>query len=220
MGKQTLNLTGDLYSYLLDVSLRESPVLKALRKETDELENSQMQISPDQGQFMAMLVKLTAAKQIIEIGTFTGYSTLVMAQALPGNGCIIACDNSEKWTAIASKYWQLAGVADSIDLRLAPALETLQLLIDGGHAGKFDLVFIDADKVNIRNYFEYSLILLKAGGVVLVDNVLWSGSVIDSSDETDDTCSIRHFNESLLQDERVEISLVPIGDGLTIARKV
>lgn len=219
MGKQTLNLTDDLYSYLLDVSLRESPVLKALRKETDELENSQMQVSPDQGQFMALLVKLIAAKQIIEIGTFTGYSALAMALALPDDSTIIACDNSEKWTAIARKYWQLAGVNEKIDLRLAPALETLQSLIDGGHADQFDLVFIDADKVNIRNYFEHSLILLKAGGVVLVDNVLWSGSVINSSDESDDTCSIRDFNESLLQDARVEISLLPIGDGLTIARK-
>jgi len=219
MGKQTLNLTDDLYSYLLDVSLRESSVLKALREETDQLENSQMQISPDQGQFMALLVKLIAAKQIIEIGTFTGYSALAMALALPVSGSIIACDTSEKWTAIAGKYWQLAGVNDRIDLRLAPALETLQLLIENGHAGQFDLVFIDADKVNILNYFEQSLILLKAGGVVLVDNVLWSGNVIDSSDESDDTCSIRDFNESLLQDERVEISLIPIGDGLTMARK-
>ena len=219
MGKQTLDLTGDLYSYLLDVSLRESPELKALRKETDELDNAQMQISPDQGQFMALLVKLIAAKQIIEIGTFTGYSTLVMAQALPDIGKIIDCDNSEKWTAIATKHCQLAGVNERIDLRLAPALQTLQLLIDDGHASQFDLVFIDADKVNILNYFEHSMVLLKAGGVVLVDNVLWSGSVIDKRDQSDDTCSIRDFNQFLLQDDRVEISMIAIGDGLTIARK-
>ena len=219
MGKQTLDLTGDLYSYLLDVSLRESPELKALRKETDELDNAQMQISPDQGQFMALLVKLIAAKQIIEIVTFTGYSTLVMAQALPDIGKIIACDNSEKWTAIATKHWQLAGVNERIDLRLAPALQTLQLLIDDGHASQFDLVFIDADNVNILNYFEHSMVLLKAGGVVLVDNVLWSGSVIDKRDQSDDTCSIRDFNQFLLQDDRVEISMIAIGDGLTIARK-
>lgn len=219
MGKQTLDLTDDLYRYLLEVSLRESPELRALRKETDQFENAQMQISPDQGQFMALLVKLIAAKRIIEVGTFTGYSALVMAQALPENGNIIACDTSEEWTAIAKKYWQLAGVNDRIDLRLAPALETLRILIDTGHTGQFDLVFIDADKVNIRNYFEHSLILLKAGGVVLIDNVLWSGRVIDDSDESDDACSIRMFNEFLLHDERVDISMIPIGDGLTIARK-
>ena len=219
MGKQTLDLTDDLYSYLLEFSLRETPELRALRKETDQFENAQMQISPDQGQFMALLVKLIAAKRIIEVGTFTGYSALVMAQALPENGNIIACDTSKEWTTIAKKYWQLAGVNDSIDLRLAPALETLRILIDAGHTGHFDLVFIDADKVNIRNYFEHSLILLKAGGVVLIDNVLWSGRVIDDSDESDDTCSIRRFNEFLLHDERVDICMIPIGDGLTIARK-
>lgn len=219
MGKQTLDLRDDLYSYLLDVSLQESPVLRALRKETDQLENAQMQISPDQGQFMALLVKLIAAKQIIEIGTFTGYSALAMAQALPDTGKLIACDTSVEWTSIASKYWRLAGINDRIDLRLAPALETLQLLVDDGHAGQFDLVFIDADKVNIQNYYEHSLDLLKSGGVVLVDNVLWGGSVIDSRDDSDDTCSIREFNKCLRQDERVEISMIPIGDGLTIARK-
>jgi predicted O-methyltransferase YrrM len=219
MGKQTLDLTDDLYSYLLEFSLRETPELRALRKETDQFVNAQMQISPDQGQFMALLVKLIAAKRIIEVGTFTGYSALVMAQALPENGNIIACDTSKEWTTIAKKYWQLAGVNDSIDLRLAPALETLRILIDAGHTGHFDLVFIDADKVNIRNYFEHSLILLKAGGVVLIDNVLWSGRVIDDSDESDDTCSIRRFNEFLLHDERVDICMIPIGDGLTIARK-
>lgn len=219
MGKQTLDLRDDLYSYLLEVSLQESPVLRALRKETDQLENAQMQISPDQGQFMALLVKLIAAKQIIEIGTFTGYSALVMAQALPDTGKLIACDTSVEWTSIASKYWRLAGINDRIDLRLAPALETLQLLVDDGHAGQFDLVFIDADKVNIQNYYEHSLDLLKSGGVVLVDNVLWGGSVIDSRDDSDDTSSIREFNKCLSQDERVEISMIPIGDGLTIARK-
>jgi len=219
MGKQTLDLQDDLYSYLLNVSLRESSELRALRKETDQLDNSQMQISPDQGQFMALLVKLIAAERIIEVGTFTGYSALVMAQALPANGKIIACDNSQEWTAIARKYWQLAGVSERIDLHLGPALETLQCLLTDGHAGQFDLVFIDADKVNVRNYYEHSISLLRAGGVALVDNVLWSGSVIDPGDESDDTCSIRDFNNFLLNDVRVDISMIPIGDGLTLARK-
>jgi len=219
MGKQTLDLTDELYNYLLKVSLRESPELKALRKETDQLENSQMQISPDQGQFMALLVKLMSARRIIEIGTFTGYSTLVMAQAISDDGKIIACDTSETWTAIARKYWQLAGQKHKIELRLKPASETLQSLIDDGHAGEFDLVFIDADKVNIQDYYELSLSLLKAGGIVLVDNVLWGGSVIDTADESDDTCSIRRFNNFLLRDDRVELTMIPIGDGLTIARK-
>ena len=219
MGKQSLDLSDDLYDYLLKVSLRESPVLKALREETDKLENAQMQISADQGQFMALLVKLIAANRIIEIGTFTGYSTLVMAQALPDNGRIIACDTSEKWTAIARKHWRQAGVEDRIELRLAPALDTLRILIDDGQTGYYDLVFIDADKVNIQNYFENAMTLLKPGGVVLVDNVLWGGSVIDGRDGSDDTRSIRKFNQLLLRDDRVEISMIPIGDGLTIARK-
>ena len=220
MGKKTLNLDDALYEYLLSVSLRDTPLRKALRDETDKLEMGIMQVSADQAQFMALLVKLIGARRIIEIGTFTGYSALVMAEALPNDGRLIACDVSEEWTSIARHYWQQAGVTDRIDLRLAPALETLDALLHEGGAGKFDFAFIDADKENQQNYYEHCLTLLRLGGLVVVDNVLWGGSVADRGDKRETTVAIREFNEFIFSDERVDISMVPIGDGVTLARKI
>lgn len=220
MGKKTLDLSGELYDYLLDVSLRDSDLLKRLREETNQLEMGMMQISADQGQFMALLVKLIHAQRIVEVGTFTGYSTMVMAQALPEDGQIVACDVSEEWTNMAKPYWDQAGLMQKIDLRLAPALETLDGLVDEGQNNSFDFAFIDADKVNLQNYYERCLMLVRSGGLIAIDNVLWGGSVIDPQNQKDDTSAIRQFNKNILNDERVDISLVPIGDGLTLARKV
>lgn len=219
MGKQTLNLNDNLYQYLLSVSLKETPVQKALREETDKLEWRIMQISSDQGQFMALLVKLINARKVIEVGTFTGYSALTLAQALPDDGAIIACDINEEWTNIGKRYWSEAGVANKIDLRLAPALDTLNKLVQDGQSESFDFSFIDADKQNQLQYYELCLKLTRPGGLIAVDNVLWGGSVADPEDQKQDTVAIRQFNEFVFKDDRVEISLVPIGDGLTLARK-
>lgn len=219
MGKRTLQLDDSLYDYLLSVSVNESPLLKQLRDETDRLPEAGMQISADQGQFMALLLKLISANRVIEIGTFTGYSALVMAQALPGDGKIVCCDKSEEWTSIARRYWAEAGVQHKIDLRIGSALDTLDSLIEQGNKGTFDFAFIDADKVNMPNYYERCLVLLRSGGLIAVDNVLWSGRVIDEARQDDDTVAIRAFNKTLKDDDRVDISLVPIGDGLTLARK-
>ena len=219
MGKTTLPLGPRLYQYLLSVSLRDSSIRRDLRNETDKLEFGVMQISPEQGQFMALQIRLIAAKRIIEVGTFTGYSTLVMAEALPEGGRIITCDIDREWTDRAQHYWERAGMANRIDLRLAPAVKTLQSLIDAGGAGCFDMAFIDADKANMLNYYELCLKLVRQGGLIMIDNVLWGGSVADESYQSEDTKAIRRFNSFVHQDERVDISLVPIGDGLTLARK-
>lgn len=218
MGKKTLPLDDRLYEYLLSVSLRETLLLKELREETDKLEAAAMQISADQGQFMALLLKILNARRIIEIGTFTGYSALVMALALPDDGEIICCDTSVEWTDIAKRYWADAGVDSKIDLRLAPALETLDGLITEGQQNTFDFAFIDADKVNMPNYYESCLQLIRPGGLIAVDNVLWGGAVIDPENQAADTVAIREFNDMLKGDDRVDLSLVPIGDGLTLAR--
>ena len=219
MSNRSIMLTPDLYAYLLDVSLRELPVLQALRAETATMPAANMQIAPDQGQFMALLVQLLGARRIIEIGTFTGYSGLVMALALPADGRLITCDISAEYTAIARRHWQQAGVAERIELRLAPATETLRALAAAGPAGAFDLVFIDADKESYRDYYELALPLLRAGGLIIVDNVLWNGAVIDASKQDADTNAIRAFNRAVQRDERVEISMIPVGDGLTLLRK-
>jgi predicted O-methyltransferase YrrM len=219
MGKTTLPLGPRLYQYLLSVSLRDSMIHRELRHETDKLEFGVMQISPEQGQFMALLVRLVAAKRIIEVGTFTGYSTLVMAEALSEDGKIITCDIDREWTDEAQNFWTRAGMANRIDLRLAPAMKTLQSLVDEDETGNFDLAFIDADKANMLNYYELCLKLVRRGGLIMIDNVLWGGSVADESYQSEDTNAIRRFNSFVHQDERVDISLVPIGDGLTLARK-
>jgi predicted O-methyltransferase YrrM len=219
MGKRTLQLDESLYDYLLSVSLRETPILKSLREKTDQLPQAAMQISPDQGQFMALLLKLIGASRVIEIGTFTGYSALVMALALPDDGSIVCCDKSEEWTAIARRYWAKAGIEGKIDLRLGSALETLDELVAAGKENSFDFAFVDADKVNLPSYFEQCLTLVRPGGLIAVDNVLWGGSVINDDKQDDDTVAIRAFNKQIKDDDRVDISLVPIGDGLTLARK-
>jgi predicted O-methyltransferase YrrM len=219
MTNRTIALTDSLYEYLIDVSLRESPTQLALREETATMPNAGMQIAPEQGQFMAMLAKLSGARRYLEIGVFTGYSTLAVAAALPDDGRVVACDVSEEWTSIARRYWRLGGVEGKIDLRLAPALQTLDGLLAAGQQGSFDLAFIDADKEGYLGYYERVLVLLRAGGLVCVDNTLWDGRVADPENADADTVAIRHFNEVLHRDERVDLSLVPIGDGLTLACK-
>ncbi len=219
MSRRSIVLTDALYEYLLSVSLREPELLARLRQETALQEMSRMQISPEQGQLMFLLLRLIGARRCLEIGVFTGYSSLVSALALPADGRIVACDISEEWTAIARRYWREAGVEPKIDLRIAPALETLDGLIEAGEAGRFDFAFIDADKESYLAYYERVLQLLRPGGLLAVDNVLWSGRVADPEVSDADTAALRHFNEALHRDERIDLSLVPIGDGLTLARK-
>jgi predicted O-methyltransferase YrrM len=219
MSKQTLGLEQTLYDYLLSVSLREPITLTQLRQETSQMPMSRMQISPEQGQFMALIVKLMGAKKTLDIGVFTGYSSLIVALALPADGKVVACDVSEEYTSIAVRYWQQAGVKDKIDLRIAPALETLDNLLTAGEAGTFDFAFIDADKGNYENYYERSLELIRPGGLIAIDNVLWSGKVADTEIQDNQTNKIRAFNRKLHQDSRITISLVPIADGLTLAMK-
>lgn len=219
MSRRTIALTDALHDYLLSVSLREPELLRRLREETAAGPSANMQISPEQGQFMALLARLTGARRCLEVGVFTGYSSLAVALALPDDGRLLACDVSERWTAVARRYWAEAGVAHRIDLRLAPAMETLEGLLADGEAGRYDLAFIDADKENYLGYYERVLRLLRAGGLVLVDNTLWSGRVADPENAEADTVALRHFNEHLHRDERVDLSLLPIGDGLTLARK-
>ena len=219
MSNRTIVLNDALYEYLLSVSLREPDVLCRLREETAKMPQHNMQISPEQGQFIALLVELTGARKCLEVGTFTGYSTLSVALALPEDGQIVACDISEEFTSRAKPYWQEAGVAGKIDLRLGPALETLDALIADGESGAFDFAFIDADKVNYQGYFQRALDLIRRGGLILVDNVLWSGAVVDPARDDEDTEAIRAFNQARASDPRISLSLVPIGDGLTLARK-
>lgn len=219
MSKQTIGLDDRLYNYLLSVSLREPEILRQLRQETNNHPQAIMQISPEQSQFMALLVQLVGAKKTLEVGVFTGYSSLSVALALPPDGKIIACDVSEEYTAIARRYWQKAGVADKIDLRIAPALETLDRLLADGQAETFDFAFIDADKVNYEGYYERSLQLVRPGGLIAIDNVLWGGKVADSQFQDSSTLAIRALNQKLHHDERVTLSLVPIADGVTLALK-
>ena len=219
MSNRTLALTDQIYQYLIEHSLRESEPLRKLRTITQQHELARMQIAPEQGQFMALLVELLAIKRIIEVGTFTGYSALAMAQVLPADGQIICCDISKEWTDIGKASWQEAGVSSKIDLRIAPALETLDALLANGNEGKFDMAFVDADKSNYLIYYEKCLHLLRPGGLLVFDNTLWNGDVADETVQDADTVAIRTLNDQLHQDDRVSLSLVPIGDGLTLARK-
>jgi predicted O-methyltransferase YrrM len=219
MSNQTINLTDDLYNYLLSISLRESELLANLRAETAQHERSSMQMSPDEGQFLAFLIKLIGAKRTIEVGVYTGYSSLWLALALPDDGHLIACDVNEQWTSIARRYWQAAGIEHKIDLHLAPAQETLQKLLDNGQQNRFDFVLIDADKENYAIYYEQCLQLVRPGGLIVVDNVLWYGRVVDHSVQDNGTQAIRAINKKLHNDPRVDISLVAVGDGVTLLRK-
>ncbi|KPH02386.1 SAM-dependent methyltransferase [Pseudomonas sp. RIT-PI-q] len=219
MTARTLNLDDSLYQYLLDVSLRETPLLKRLRDETQALPMARWQIAPEQGQFLALLVKLTGARRLLEVGTFTGYSALCMASALPEDGSLICCDIPGDYNATARRYWQEAGLAGRIDLRLVPALETLAELERQGQGGQFDLIFIDADKANYPSYLEHALRLLRVGGLAVFDNTLWSGRVLEENSESADTRAIQALNRALKDDLRVDLSLLPIGDGLTLCRK-
>lgn len=219
MSTRTLGLDDALHRYLLDVSVDEDPVARALRARTATLEEHYMQISPEQGQFFKLLLKLMNAQQVIEVGTYTGYSALCMAQAVGVSGRVVCCDISKEWTEIGREFWEQANVAERIDLRLAPALETLAQMREAGEAGRFDFAFIDADKGNYQAYYEHLLDLIRPGGVVAVDNTLWSGRVADPAERESDTVAIREFNRMLAKDSRVMVSLVPIGDGLTLARK-
>ena len=218
MGRN-LSLTDTLYRYVLDQSLRDQPILAELREETAKLPQAGMQIGPEQGQFMGLLAKLVGARRCLEVGVFTGYSSLAVALALPADGEIIALDVSEEWTAIARRYWKKAGVEKKIDLRLGPALGTLDTLISLRQSGRFDMAFIDADKTNYLGYYERCLELLRPGGLIIVDNTLWSGDVANPDNQKPDTVALRAFNEALHRDERIDLALLPIGDGVTLARK-
>jgi predicted O-methyltransferase YrrM len=219
MASRNLVLSEPVYRYLVDNSVRDSELLAELRAITRSDSRALMQIPPEQGQFMALLVQAIGARRCIELGTFTGYSSLVVALALPHDGRMVCCDVSAEWTAIARQFWKRAGVAHKIDLRLAPALETLDVPIAAGEAGTYDFAFIDADKENYLNYYERCLRLLRAGGLIAVDNTLWSGRVADAGDQSERTGYLREFNAKLKHDERVTISMVPMGDGLTLALK-
>lgn len=219
MTRKTLNLTNSVYDYLLKNSLREPKVFTQLRERTALLPNAAMQISPEQAQFMAFLIELMQAKKTLELGVFTGYSAMAVAHALPKDGKLVACDVNKEWTDIAKEFWQRAGVANKIELHLAPAQDTLKKLIDSGQQNTFDFVFIDADKKGYNQYYELSLKLLKLNGVIMFDNVLLSGRVAEPNNQDENVIAMRALNEKILHDERVSITMLPIRDGITLVRK-
>lgn len=219
MSSRTLNLDDRLYEYLQRMSLREPELLARLRAETMRLPMAVMQISPEQGQFMALLVQLIGARRCLEVGTFTGYSALACALALPPDGELVALDISEEWTAIGRRYWAEAGLAGKVRLRLGPAGESLRQLRREGREGTFDFMFIDADKPGYADYVDQGFHLVRSGGVIAIDNVLWSGRVADPGATDPDTSALRRLNEELHDDPRFDLSMVPIGDGLTLLRK-
>jgi caffeoyl-CoA O-methyltransferase len=218
VSRRSIGLDEAVHRYLLDVSQREPEVLRRLREETAARENANMQIAPEQGQFMALLVQLIGAERTLEVGTFTGYSALVVALALPPHGRVTACEISEEYAAIARRWWEEGGVSGKIDIRVAPAVESLDRMLEEGLAGAFDFAFIDADKAGYPDYWERCLRLVRRGGLIAVDNVLWDGRVADPANDEESTIAIRDFNLLALRDDRVDLSLVPIGDGLTLAR--
>ena len=220
MSSRTIRMNDSIDAYLRTVSVRETDVQRRLREETAALVQAGMQICPEQGQLMRMLAGLVGARRAIEVGVFTGYSALCVALALPADGELVACDVNEEWTAIARRYWSEAGVASKIRLHLAPADRTLDTLVREGRSGEFDMAFIDADKTSYDLYYERCLDLLRPGGLVLVDNVLWSGAIADESDRSEDTVALRAFNAKLGDDARIDLCMLPVGDGLTIARKL
>lgn len=219
MSNRTLSIDDRLYDYICTVAVDEPELLRDLREETRSVEFSVMQISPEQGQFMRLLLKLIGAKNAIEVGTYTGYSSICIAESLADDGQLICCDTSEEWTSLARKYWKRAGLNDVITLELRPAEETLQELLNDGRQCSFDFIFIDADKQNYSVYYELALQLVRKGGLIAIDNTLWSGSVADPDNNEPGTRAIRRFNEHLKNDQRVIKSLVTIGDGLTLVVK-
>ena len=219
MSNASMGLPPDLQAYLLRNGVREPEILKRLRDETAVLPQHNMQIAPEQGALLALLVELTGATRCLEIGTFTGYSSLVVALAMPADGTIVCCDVSDEWTSVARRYWAEAGVADRVDLRLGPAIDTMDELLTGGAEGTFDFAFVDARKKEYPDYHERVVRLLRSGGLAAYDNVLWGGSVVDDSVQDEETLGVRHLNERLAADERVSIAMLPVADGVTLARK-
>ena len=219
MSSGILSYTSSLRQYVWQYGLREHPALKELRTETEKLPSSMMQICPEQGALMGNLIRLIAAKKTIEVGTYTGYSAMAVALALPDDGEVVACDVSEEWTSVAKKAWEKAGIANKINLQLAPASNTLDALLAEGKEGSFDFAFIDADKTNYQIYYEQCLKLIRQRGIIVIDNVLWGGAVTDSNRNDADTEAIRELNQFIATDERVSISMIPVGDGLTVAVK-
>lgn len=218
MSNRTIQIDDKIYDYLLSVSLEEHEVLKNLREITSSMPGSMMQIAPDQGQFMAMLIKVIKAEKLLEIGTYTGYSTLVCAMAMK-TGQIITLDNDPVATEVAKSFWKKGGVEHLINLRLGDAQDSLNQLIEDNHSSSFDFIFIDADKGNYKNYYEISLELLSEDGIIIFDNVLWSGAVADESDQSNNTLALRELNNMLFNDKRIDLTMIPVGDGLTIVRK-
>lgn len=219
MTDRRLTVTDDIHRYLVAHSVREPDVLARLRTATETLPEASMQIGPEQGQLMALLAKLVGAKRCIEVGVFTGYSSLAVALALPEDGRILACDVSEQWTAIARRFWREAGVEHKIELKLQPAVRTLEQLLAAGEAGRYDFAFVDADKPAYDTYYELLLKLLRPGGLMALDNTLWSGAVANPDEHEPNTAALRALNDKLHRDERIDLSLLPVGDGLTLARK-
>jgi predicted O-methyltransferase YrrM len=219
MSRRTLQVTDAVYEYLVHATLREPPILAKLREETAKMPNADLQIAPEQGQLMALLVELVGARRAIELGVFTGYSSLAVALALPDDGHLFACDVSEQYTRVARRYWKEAGVEHKIQLELAPALQTLAGLVQGGHKGTLDFAFIDADKTAYDAYYERCLELLRPGGLIVIDNVLRHGDVADRGQDDDGLRVIRALNEKIRGDDRVTMSLLPVADGLMLARK-
>ena len=219
MTDRRLTVTDDIHRYLVEHSVREPEVLARLRAATEKLPEASMQIGPEQGQLMALLAKLIGAKRCIEVGVFTGYSSLAVALALPEDGRILACDVNEQWTAIARRFWREAGVEHKIELKLQPAARTLEQLLAAGAAGRYDFAFVDADKPAYDTYYELLLKLLRPGGLMALDNTLWSGAVANPDEHEPNAVALRTLNDKLHRDERIDLSLLPVGDGLTIARK-
>ena len=220
MSARTLTMNEPLYDYLLSINRPLPDILQRLRDETLQLPYAVMQISVEQGHFMGLLVQMLGARKALEVGVFTGYSALMVALALPADGSLIACDVSEEWTAMGKRYWKEAGVAGKIDLRIAPAIETLDSLLADGQAGTFDFIFIDADKTNYDSYYERALKLLRPNGLIAIDNTLWSGQVADEAVQDESTVALRALNAKLRDDNRVTLSVLPVGDGLTLALKI
>ena len=219
MNTRNHSISKELHDYLLENTLRDRPELKALRDETSAMPMAEMQISPDQGQLMALLVRAVGARRALEVGTFTGYSALVVAAALPEDGRLVACEVSEEFAEVARRHWERAGLAAKIDLRIGPAVDTLAAMIAAGEAGDYDMAFIDADKENYPSYYESCLTLVRQGGLILVDNVLWGGRVVDPSHDEESTRAIRALTRRMHADERIDFSLLPVGDGLSLAVK-